>query len=63
MDGVGKDAYCGSHCRIISLVAFPKRGCLPGAHRAGRSLRWDVSELRAWMKAEANRSTDEAVAQ
>ena len=26
---------------------------LPGAHRAGRVLRWDVEELRNWMKERA----------
>lgn len=26
---------------------------IPAAHRAGRALRWDVDELRAWMREQA----------
>ncbi len=29
---------------------------IPAAYRAGRALRWDVEELRSWMRTQAEKS-------
>ena len=48
-------------CNRSTLYKAAQRGQVP-CYRMGRALRFDVEELRAWMRTQANRNAEEAKA-
>ena len=42
---------------LSSFYLYRNAQKLPGAYRAGRALRWDLEELRAWMRDQTTQSS------
>jgi len=53
MEGLVKTPIAARMVGLSPSWLFRNAPRLPGAHRAGRALRWDVKELKRWMAEQA----------
>lgn len=62
MDGVLVRTADAAHAVGLSpSFLFKNSSRLPGVYRAGRSLRWDVCELKRWMADQAKATAQQGV--
>ena len=55
-----KEAARATGLNLYTFYIMASKGVMP-VYRAGRALRFDVDELRAWMKQQATRPDVEAI--
>ena len=54
MEGLVTTRRAAEIAGISESFLYHNHPHIPACFRAGRALRWDVTELLAWMKAQAN---------
>lgn len=52
-----KEAARATGLNLYTIYKMASKGFMP-VYRAGRALRFDVDEVRAWMKQQATQGTD-----